>query len=159
MLRRIAGFRPDDEGDWVAELSCLHGQHVRHRPPFWDRPWVESEAGRAARVGTDLDCPLCDRAELPDGLEVTRTVGPFDADSVPAGLRSAHRVPDRTWGLLRVVEGAVGFEMDLDPPLDVRLDAGRRQPIPPGVPHHVVVDGPVMLAVDLLTRPAPAPGN
>ena len=153
MRRQIVGFHQDDEGDWVAELSCLHGQHVRHRPPFWDRAWVETEPGRRERIGSDIDCPRCDRAELPEGLEVTRTAGPFDADTVPAGLRSAHRTPDRTWGLLRVTEGAVRFRMELDPPLDVELEAGGRQPIPPDVPHQVVVGGPVVLAVDFLTRP------
>ena len=153
MRRRIVGFDRDDEGDWVARLACLHSQHVRHRPPFWDRPWVESEAGRRERVGTDLDCPLCDRAELPDGLTVARTAGPFDADSIPQGLRADHRIAEGSWGLLRVAEGSVGFRIALDPPLDRRLAAGDRQAIPPGVAHHVVVDGPVVLAVDFLVRP------
>ena len=65
MKRAIAGFHQDDQGDWVAELSCLHNQHVRHRPPFQERPWVVTEAGRAGRIGTELDCPLCDRGEPP----------------------------------------------------------------------------------------------
>ncbi|MGH9092426.1 MAG: DUF3565 domain-containing protein [Acidimicrobiales bacterium] len=69
MERDIVGFRQDDEGDWVAELDCGHGQHVRHRPPFQLRPWVLDEAGRGARLGTPLDCPLCDRAEPPAARE------------------------------------------------------------------------------------------
>jgi hypothetical protein len=60
MRQRIAGFRLDDAGDWVAELDCGHRQHVRHRPPFQLRAWVLDEAGRASRVGTPIDCPLCD---------------------------------------------------------------------------------------------------
>lgn len=28
--RRIVGFHQDEGGDWVAELSCMHRQHVRH---------------------------------------------------------------------------------------------------------------------------------
>ncbi|MDG7001319.1 MAG: DUF3565 domain-containing protein, partial [Nitrososphaerota archaeon] len=40
MFREIVGFRQDELGDWVAELSCLHAQYVRHRPPFQIRPWV-----------------------------------------------------------------------------------------------------------------------
>lgn len=58
-------FRQDAEGDWVARLECGHDQHVRHRPPFQLRPWVEDATARAARVGTPLDCPLCDRGEPP----------------------------------------------------------------------------------------------
>jgi len=52
MIRTIVGFHRDEEGDWVAELSCDHAQHVRHRPPFWDREWVTTEEGRTARIGT-----------------------------------------------------------------------------------------------------------
>src|SRR4051794_38979931 len=73
MLRLIVGFHQDDAGDWVAELSCLHTQHVRHRPPFFDRTWVLDAEGRAARLGSDLDCPLCDRCELPADLRLVRT--------------------------------------------------------------------------------------
>jgi Protein of unknown function (DUF3565) len=56
----IVGFHQDTEGDWVAELSCEHSQHVRHRPPFFDRPWVTTESGRASRLGSPIECPLCD---------------------------------------------------------------------------------------------------
>jgi tellurite methyltransferase len=59
-VRTIVGWHRDEEGDWVAELSCGHAQHVRHRPPFFDRPWVLTIEGRTARVGTPIDCPHCD---------------------------------------------------------------------------------------------------
>ena len=61
MERRIVGFHQDAEGDWVAELDCGHRQHVRHRPPFQLRPWVLDAVGRTGRIGTPLDCRLCDR--------------------------------------------------------------------------------------------------
>ena len=153
VIRIIDGFHRDDVGDWVAELSCLHGQHVRHRPPFQEREWVESDAGRAAHVGAAIDCPLCDRAELPDGLVVARTAGPFDEQSLPAGLRRAHRVAERTWGYLRVLTGGLFFELGTDPPRRLRLQAPAAQPIPPAVPHAVTPDGAVELAVDFLVRP------
>ena len=62
-MRSIVGFRRDELGDWVVELSCGHAQHVRHRPPFELRPWVLDEASRSQRIGTDRDCPLCDREQ------------------------------------------------------------------------------------------------
>lgn len=65
MERAITGYHLDDEGDWVAELACGHNQHVRHRPPFQMREWVVDEVGRAGRLGTPLECPLCDRGEPP----------------------------------------------------------------------------------------------
>ena len=38
--RRIVGYHQDQLGDWVAELECGHGQHVRHDPPWQVREWV-----------------------------------------------------------------------------------------------------------------------
>lgn len=152
MIRVIDGFHQDDDGHWVAELSCLHNQHVRHLPPFQERPWVISESERVERVGAKLDCPLCDRTELPTGLEVVRTAGPFDADTLPAGLRRAHLVADRTWAVLRVLDGAVVFAIETTPPRSVRLVGGDEQPIPPNVAHLLRVDEPVQLAVDFLVR-------
>jgi tellurite methyltransferase len=151
--RSIVGFHQDDMGDWVAELACLHNQHVRHRPPFQDRPWVLEAPGRASRIGQVLDCPLCDQAEMPEGLALDRRVGPFDAGTLPAALRRRHRVAERVWGCLRVLEGSVRFTMEVDPPLHIRLTAGDRQPIPPGVPHSVELEGPVLLTVEFLKPP------
>jgi uncharacterized protein (DUF488 family) len=55
----IVGYHQDEEGNWVAELSCGHQQHVRHRPPLIERPWVLTEAGRAAKIGHSIVCPEC----------------------------------------------------------------------------------------------------
>ncbi len=156
MQRSIVGFHQDDVGDWVAELSCLHGQHVRHRPPFYDRPWVVDESERAARIGADLECPLCDRAEMPEGLTLVRCAGPFTAETMPAPLRSRHRVAQGTWGCLRVLEGSLWFAMERHPPFEVRVVAGARQPIPPGVLHSLRLEGPVRFTIEFFVAP---PGN
>jgi tellurite resistance-related uncharacterized protein len=161
MRRTIEGFHQDDLGDWVAELSCLHGQHVRHRPPFQERPWVETDEGRASRIGSPIDCPLCDRAELPEGLELARTAGPFDAGTLPAGLRRDHRIAAHTWGRIRVLSGTVELRLDTDPPTDYRLRSGDEQPIPPEVTHALTLvpaasldgDNQLELAIDFLRRP------
>lgn len=63
MDRRITGFHQDDEGAWVAELECGHQQHVRHEPPCQVRPWVTTADGRAGRLGTALECRLCDATD------------------------------------------------------------------------------------------------
>ena len=154
MIRTIDGFHRDDEGAWVAELSCLHGQHVRHQPPFVERPWVLTGPGRASRVGSEIDCPLCDRAELPDGLALARTAGPFDEETLPPGLRRDHLVGDRTWARLRVLDGRVRITMATAPPIDRELAAGTAQPIPPGVRHAVEVLGPMRVEVDFLVAQA-----
>lgn len=154
MRRAITGFHLDVEGHHVAELSCFHAQHVRHQPPWQERAWVLTPAGRAGRIGTELDCPLCDRAELPEGLEVVRIAGPFDESSVPAGLLRAHRVAAATWGRLHILEGQARFTLQATPPLVRDLFVGDRQPIPPEIDHEVTITGPVRLEVDFLVRPA-----
>jgi hypothetical protein len=60
MNRKITGFEKDEEGHWRANLECGHRQHVRHDPPLTTRPWVLSEADRAARIGWELYCKHCD---------------------------------------------------------------------------------------------------
>ncbi len=58
--RRIVSYHIDDEGHWVADLECGHGQHVRHDPPWQSRRWVTTEDGRAEHLGMELRCVLCD---------------------------------------------------------------------------------------------------
>lgn len=63
MQRRIVGFHQDERDDWVADLECGHGQHVRHDPPWQVRPWVLSPDTRATFIGVMLDCVRCDAEE------------------------------------------------------------------------------------------------
>jgi tellurite methyltransferase len=60
LRRPIVGYHQDDAGDWVAELSCGHGFHVRHDPPWLVREWVLTEEGRASFVGHQLECVKCE---------------------------------------------------------------------------------------------------
>ena len=152
MIRTIEGFHEDDAGDWVAELSCLHSQHIRHRPPFFDRPWVVTSEGRAARLGSDIDCPVCDRCELPDGLRVVRIAGPFDEASVPPALLRDHRVGERTWGKLRVLAGHVALNIATDPRLRRQLRANQAHPIPPTVLHSVAPGPHSRFEIEFLAR-------
>ncbi len=66
MDRRIVGFHQDEERHWVAELDCGHDQHVRHDPPWQSRPWVVTPEGRAAALGSVLDCRKCDLGAVKD---------------------------------------------------------------------------------------------
>ena len=60
MKQKITGFDQDDEHYWRAILACGHRQHLRHAPPLITRTWVLTEAGRASRIGFELDCKRCD---------------------------------------------------------------------------------------------------
>jgi hypothetical protein len=59
MNQPIIGYHLDDVGDWVADLACGHGQHVRHQPPFFSRPWVLTPEGRERQLGQLLFCKRC----------------------------------------------------------------------------------------------------
>jgi hypothetical protein len=63
MHKKIIGFHTDAERHWVAQLECGHNQHVRHNPPFHERPWTRTPEGRAGMLGQVLDCLKCDRGE------------------------------------------------------------------------------------------------
>src|SRR5688572_2539849 len=101
----MVAFTQDDEGHWVAHLDCLHRQHVRHDPPMRFADWVLDDEQRNARLGGLLDCPLCDRAELPPDLDSLRLTDSWTKASMPRALRRDHRVATGTLGILRVEEG------------------------------------------------------
>lgn len=58
--RSIVHFHQDEFNDWVAELECGHAQHVRHNPPWQNRPWVIDSEQRKKHLGYKLECKECD---------------------------------------------------------------------------------------------------
>ena len=148
MKRAIIGFHLDEDGDWVAELDCGHGRHVRQRPPFANRPWVVSEAGRGAMLGAELDCARCDRMEWPEGYAAWRRTPEFDEATVPAGLMSEHATKRGVWARIHVLSGAVLYHVG--PPIgrSLRVDAAASAVIVPEVRHRVEPEGPVRFFVE-----------
>jgi hypothetical protein len=43
----------------VADLACGHTQHMRHNPPWIERPWVMTPEGRQNYLGGTVDCRQC----------------------------------------------------------------------------------------------------
>ena len=66
MDQAIVGYHLDDDDHWVAELACGHFQHVRHDPPWQNRPWTQTSDGRDAMRGRTLACRKCDQGAPPD---------------------------------------------------------------------------------------------
>ncbi|MBB5211911.1 DUF3565 domain-containing protein [Microbulbifer hydrolyticus] len=66
MLQPITGYHRDDEDHWVAQLACGHNQHVRHDPPWQNRPWVTTAEGRTRMLGFKLACKKCDEGAPAD---------------------------------------------------------------------------------------------
>jgi tellurite resistance-related uncharacterized protein len=129
----------DEEGDWVAELDCGHTQHVRHNPPWELRPWVVSQQGRAAHIGIELACKLCEMPRLPDGVVEYKRTKSFDADTVPAGLLKSHNTKAGVWGEIVVERGHVTYVVETTPPKSFPLNERVRGVVEPEQNHHVEV--------------------
>jgi tellurite methyltransferase len=141
----IRGFHQDEHGDWVAELSCDHTQHARHRPPWQLREWVTTEQGRSSKLGAAIDCPLCDKIAMPAGaLEYKRTPT-FDAETLPAALRQNHRTKAGTWARIVVEAGVLEYHVR---GRVHRLESGDAGLVEPEVPHHVRPLGAVSVHVE-----------
>ena len=158
MERTITGFHQDEAGDWVAELDCHHNQHVRNRPPFTVRPWVESESGRAAHVGAKLDCLLCDRLEMPSHLVPYKRTPMFSADTVPAGLLRQHSTRCGVWGRISVFKGRLRYTVEQPERSAIEIAAGHSANIAPQMLHAVKPLGEVEFCVEFF-HPGDASGN
>ncbi len=156
MKRPIVGYHRDAEGDWVAELGCGHGQHVRHAPPFSERPWTQSEEGRSARLGHPLDCARCDRRELPDGWAPHRRTDTFSETTVPKGLLSRHTTKAGVWARIHVLRGRLEYR--IHEPFDTVevIEAGERGTVLPEVEHEVAPVGPTEFFVEFWRRAPPS---
>ena len=141
MERPIVGFGEDEEGVPLAWLSCGHAQHIRHNPPFVNRPWVLTEAGRAGMVGKPLNCVRCDALELPDDF-VPYDKTPLLSEADLAAPDAAQPTPPGIWARLVVLEGALRLRI---PRLGVDLAVSPGQPgtLPPEVPYSLEPAGPV----------------
>ena len=148
MKRAIVAFHVDDAGDPVADLDCGHGQHVRHRPPFVNRPWVLSESGRTEMLGCELDCVRCDRMEWPDGLVAYRRTPEFDEETLPTGLKREHATKRGVWGRIHVVAGVLRYTVSAPVSRSFRLAAPASGIVVPEIRHCVAPDGSVRFFVE-----------
>jgi tellurite resistance-related uncharacterized protein len=148
MERSILGFHRDEEDNWVAELDCGHRQHVRHNPPFENRPWTTTEKGRKSKLGQQLQCPNCDRFELPEGFHTYKRTPEFDALSIPDSLRNAHSTKRGVWAKVRVSEGQLRYSVHAPLHQEFVLQPGNDGIIVPEVLHHVELLGPVQFYVE-----------
>ncbi len=151
MKRCIDGFHQDEEGDWVADLACGHTQHVRHRPPQEVRTWVTTEAGRAEKIGAELECLFCDMPSIPEDAAPYHASRTFDAATIPDNLKRDHRTKAGVWGQIVVESGRLAYTLGEETWV---LRPGVDGHIPPDVAHHVEPVGDVRFKVVFLRRPA-----
>lgn len=154
--RPITGFGVDELGDWFAVLGCGHRQHVRHQPPFINRPWVTTKAGRTSRLGHELDCVRCDRLELPDHVQAAQTTAAFTQQNIDRALARARVLGVQSWLRIVIVQGALRYRAPLLA-VDSRLDANTVGIVPPAVACNLVPLGHVLFYFEAFSIPEPAP--
>jgi len=151
METTIKGFHQDGEGDWVAQLTCDHDQHMRHRPPWLQRVWVTTLAGRKTKLNSAIDCPLCDRIVLPEGAVEYQRTATFTEHTLPAGLLAEHRTKAGTWARIVIDEGALDYHVRGRVHHLTRGTAGL---VEPERLHHVSLVGPVRVHVEFWRIPS-----
>jgi tellurite methyltransferase len=153
MQTTITGFHQDDAGDWIAELACDHGQHMRHRPPWQLREWVTTDEGRRQKLGEPIDCPLCDALAMPGAAREYKRTATFTEETLPAALRADHRTKTGTWARIVVEEGALEYHVR---GRIHRLERGHVGLVEPERPHRVRPLGRVRVHVEFWRVPEPA---
>ena len=94
---------------------------------------------------------LLDRAsafrERPPTAKPYRRTGVFDENTLPAALRREHRTKLGVWGVIRVLDGRVRYQV-LAPPSEVILEPGHPGLVLPDQPHLVEPLGSVRMRVE-----------
>lgn len=85
-----------------------------------------------------------------EGFRLLRTIGPFDAHSLPPGLLSEHRLKPGRWALLEMLAGEIAFVWDDKAGASIRIAAGEIFLVPPVRPHHLEPLGPFSLRLQFL---------
>ena len=151
MNRPITAFKKDEHGDWVAFLSCGHKQHVRHQPPFFERPWVTTEQGRRGKLGGVLNCVQCERFEMPENFAAYRKTAEFTEKSIPTGLLSEHSTKPGVWAKIHVIEGKLIYHVEA---LRAKFEIFRGAPgiVIPEIKHRIEPVGPVTFFIEFYRK-------
>ncbi|TDJ09434.1 MAG: DUF1971 domain-containing protein [Deltaproteobacteria bacterium] len=83
--------------------------------------------------------------ELPEDVNSYKKSNVFSQDDIPAGLLKNHQTKEKTWGMIRVLEGEIMYVIGEE---EIRLSLDRPGIIEPQVHHHVKVMGPVKFFVE-----------
>lgn len=81
---------------------------------------------------------------LPANAACYRTLGPWNAEEIPAGLKGQHQLKAGSWAVIKICSGNIHFAWDDETagPV-VALESGMELIVPPLVLHHLVLTGPV----------------
>lgn len=86
-------------------------------------------------------------------VEPYKTTAVWTEETLPAAIRGTHSTKAGTWGLLRVLEGSARLVFEDRAGAVLTVDPDHPGPIPPTVPHHVELTGPVRMQVEFYREP------
>jgi tellurite resistance-related uncharacterized protein len=87
---------------------------------------------------------------LPSDVVEYKSLGPFDAENVPRGLLSSHRLKADTWGEIVVTQGRVLYVLEDDDNFGVMLDPHLPGVVAPQRPHHIAPEPGARLYIRFL---------
>lgn len=76
----------------------------------------------------------------------------FDESTLPAGLRKEHRIKPGVWGIIRVLEGRLRYQV-IDPLSETILDSQHPGLVLPDQPHLIEALGPMRMQVEFYDLP------
>jgi tellurite resistance-related uncharacterized protein len=75
----------------------------------------------------------------------------FDENTLPAALRREHRTKPGVWGVIRVLDGRLRYQV-LDPVSEMILDRDHFGLVLPDVPHLVEPLGPMRMQIEFYNQ-------
>lgn len=132
MNKGIVGFHIDDQGDWVADLECGHAQHVRHNPPWVNRPWVLEVEGRKRALGTLLDCLKCNMPRIPSEAQQIACSAMLTQQAISEKDADLQYNDADTWVKVVVHEGELIYQQIADKTIGYVIDSEFAAVIAPG---------------------------
>lgn len=160
-------------GRYKGNPLSMHMAHVDKIVPKMFERWLElwtittdelvapelalQMQAKAARVASRLSSAMfgpSDRnaeavAPMVTAPSPYRTTQTFDETTVPTALLRSHSLKPGSWGLIRIDEGRLRYLGDNQSEV---LGPERPGIIPPVVPHHLEIDGPVKFRIEFYDR-------
>lgn len=137
--------------DRQLELAREMAAYISPRPGFTHHPLtMQAAAHMVDLVDRGIHYRSVDPvmvAAEPTLAKPYKSTSVFDEVSLPAGLRREHRTKAGSWGVIRVLEGRLRYQV-LDPSSELVLEPGRPGLILPEQAHLVEPLGPIRMQID-----------
>ena len=132
-----------EASDRQIDLAREMATYISPRPGFTQHPLTIHAAAQMIDL---VERANQFRSSPPSPIPYKRTAV-FDEYTLPKGLRREHRTKPGVWGVIRVLDGRVRYQV-LDPASEVILEPGRPGLVHPDEPHLVEPLGPIRMQIE-----------